>query len=82
MSRLRVSGTEQTIESFIPLGREGVVEDIANVTVFLFSDASSLITGEALVVDGGLQHLSTSTVPYPEAVLEPESVRKLFKGKL
>ena len=81
-SRLSVSGTEKPLESFIPLGRFGVVQDIANATVFLFSDAASLITGEALVVDGGLQHLSTSTIPYPEAVLDPESVRKLFKGKL
>ncbi|KAF9783804.1 hypothetical protein BJ322DRAFT_1067173 [Thelephora terrestris] len=82
MSRLRVSGDEGAFESFIPLGREGVIQDIANATVFLFSDAASLITGEALVVDGGLQQLSTSSVPYPEAVLDPESARKLFKGKL
>lgn len=82
MSRLRVAGTECTLESFIPLGREGVVQDIANATVFFFSDAASLITGEALIIDGGLQHLSTSTVPYPQAVLEPESVRNMFKGKL
>ena len=82
MSRLGVSGSERTIESFIPLGRQGVVQDIANATVFLFSDAASLITGEALVVDGGLQHLSTSSFPYPEAVLDPESVQSMFKGKL
>lgn len=82
MSRLTVSSGGRTIESFIPLGRQGVVRDIANATVFLFSDAASLITGEALVVDGGLQHLSSSNVPYPEAVLDPESVRDMFKGKL
>ena len=82
MNRLSVSGNERPFESFIPLGRQGAVQDIANATVFLFSDAANLITGEALVVDGGVQHLSTSPFPYPEAVLDPESVKKMFKGKL
>jgi 2,4-dienoyl-CoA reductase [(3E)-enoyl-CoA-producing], peroxisomal len=82
MSRLSVSGTEQSIDSTVPLGRQGIVEDIANATVFLFSDAASLITGEALVVDGGYNHVSTSSFPYPESVLDPESVRNMFKGKL
>lgn len=82
MNRLSVSGTGRPLESSIPLGRQGAVQDIANAAVFLFSDAACLITGEALVVDGGLQHLSSSPFPYPEAVLDPESVRKMFKGKL
>ena len=83
-SRLRVSvsGSERPMESYIPLGRLGFVQEIANAAVFLLSDAASLITGEALVVDGGLQHLSTSSFPYPEAVLDPQSVQKMFKGKL
>ena len=84
MSRLSVgiSGNKRPLESSVPLGRQGAIQDIGNATVFLFSDAACLITGEALVVDGGLQHLSTSPFPYPEAVLDPESVRGLFKGKL
>ena len=82
MNRLGVSGSRWTIESSIPLGRQGAVQDIANATVFLFSDAACLITGEALVVDGGFQHLSSSAFPYPQAVLDPTSVRDLFKGKL
>jgi len=82
MDRLTVSGTERSLESLVPLGRQGVVQDIANATIFLFSDAASLITGEALVVDGGLQHLSSTAFPYPDAVLDPESVQKMFKGKL
>lgn len=36
-----------------PLGRIGDVEDIANAALFLASDESSFITGDALVVDGG-----------------------------
>jgi NAD(P)-dependent dehydrogenase (short-subunit alcohol dehydrogenase family) len=38
----------------IPLGRVGAEEDIADVIVFLASDASRYMTGQELVVDGGL----------------------------
>ena len=82
MSRLTVSGSKRPTESLVPLGREGTVQDIANATVFLFSDAACMITGEILVVDGGYNQLSSSSVPYPDAVLDPDGARKLFKGKL
>ena len=82
MSRLSVPRTKQLLESSVPLGRQGFVQDIANATVFLFSDAASMITGEALVIDGGFQQISSSALPYPQAVLDPESVREMFKGKL
>jgi 3-oxoacyl-[acyl-carrier protein] reductase len=35
------------------LKRRGVVEDVANVVAFFASDASSFVTGQTLVVDGG-----------------------------
>tara|TARA_B100001250_G_C19771520_1_gene777387 strand:+ start:707 stop:1471 length:765 start_codon:yes stop_codon:yes gene_type:complete len=41
------------IENKIKLGRVGEVEDIMGAVVFLASDASALITGTALVIDGG-----------------------------
>lgn len=37
----------------IPSGRWGGVKDIADATVYLFSDAANYVNGEVLVVDGG-----------------------------
>lgn len=38
----------------IPLGRLGSAKDIASVVAFLISDGASYITGQTIVVDGGL----------------------------
>ena len=39
----------------VPLARLGTPEDVANAVVFLLSDASSYITGQAIHVNGGLR---------------------------
>ena len=41
------------IEGKIKLGRVGKVEDLMGAVVYLASDASSLVTGSSLLVDGG-----------------------------
>ena len=41
------------IESKIKLGRIGKIEDIMGTVVYLASDASALVTGTAVIVDGG-----------------------------
>ena len=40
--------------SLVSVGRLGTPEDIANAAVFLASDHAAYITGQVLVVDGGL----------------------------
>jgi NAD(P)-dependent dehydrogenase (short-subunit alcohol dehydrogenase family) len=41
------------VESRIALGRLGQLSEIMGPVVFLASDASSLVTGSALMIDGG-----------------------------
>lgn len=45
--------TTKVLEN-IPLGQLGEVEDIANAVAFLVSDEACYITGQVLVVDGGM----------------------------
>lgn len=44
----------QGMSQQIPLERLGTPEDVANVVTFLASDRAAYITGQVLVVDGGL----------------------------
>jgi len=45
---------KNSIMKQIPLNKLGTVEDVANVALFLVSDASSYITGQVVQVDGGM----------------------------
>jgi NAD(P)-dependent dehydrogenase (short-subunit alcohol dehydrogenase family) len=45
---------KQVLGKFLPLGRSGMGEDIAHAAVYFASDESFYITGQDLVVDGGL----------------------------
>ena len=44
----------KTLEQNIPMGRAGKASEVADLAVFLASDAASYITGARIVIDGGL----------------------------
>ncbi|GHF03674.1 MULTISPECIES: SDR family oxidoreductase [Streptomyces] len=47
-------GREEEAAASYPLGRLGMPEDIGGAAAFLLSDAAGWVTGQTLVVDGGL----------------------------
>jgi NAD(P)-dependent dehydrogenase (short-subunit alcohol dehydrogenase family) len=44
---------ERNVVAAIPLGRMGEPQDVANLAVFLASDAASWITGQCYIINGG-----------------------------
>jgi NAD(P)-dependent dehydrogenase (short-subunit alcohol dehydrogenase family) len=53
---------EAEIARQIPLGRLGEPDDVASLALTLVSDASSWVTGQVLVVDGGTTNQPTGGV--------------------
>ncbi len=49
-----IPGVIEQVESQTPLRRWATPEDIADVVVFLASDAARFVTGETISVDGGM----------------------------
>ena len=52
-SRNTVPGLIEELAAQVPLKRWGAPEDIADVVLFLVSDAASYVNGAAITVDGG-----------------------------
>ncbi|KIW02428.1 uncharacterized protein PV09_06244 [Verruconis gallopava] len=64
--------------SHIPSGRLGYVKEIADATVYLFSDTGNYVNGEILVVDGGSWHNhlqpGVGSFKYPDFLLSGQAV--------
>lgn len=54
VKRLTNETSRQNVLTQCPMGRMGSVDDIANASLYLVSDAASYVNGVTLVVDGGL----------------------------
>jgi NAD(P)-dependent dehydrogenase (short-subunit alcohol dehydrogenase family) len=48
------AGAEEEVLKGVPLGRQSTPEEVAPAVVFLAGEGSSYITGQALVIDGGM----------------------------
>ncbi len=81
MARLGSRESESSGAAFkkVPLQRYGSVKEIADGTVYLFSDAGNFVNGDVLVIDGG-DWRSPGTVGgasnYPEYLLNDSFVRQ------
>jgi len=73
MDRLGVTGESY---SFVPSQRAGHVKEIADSTVYLFSDAGNYVNGSVIVVDGGSWRTGFGPggrFKYPDFLLSGES---------
>ncbi|KAI1263063.1 hypothetical protein F5Y18DRAFT_141240 [Xylariaceae sp. FL1019] len=71
----------------IPSGRWGSIRDIADATVFIFSDAGNYVNGEVLVVDGadwrnkGMGVGRDASMKYPEFLTNDEYAKFVKSGR-
>jgi len=88
MSRLsaypKEGGEKKEVQanSRYPLGRIGNLKDVANAAVFFFSPAAENISGQVIAIDGAFEHLRSFQLPYPQALLDPESIKHMIKPRL
>jgi NAD(P)-dependent dehydrogenase (short-subunit alcohol dehydrogenase family) len=60
--------TREARESKVPLGRLGTAADVAGAVLYLASDQAAYVTGQNLVVDGGVTGSVIAHLPRPASV--------------
>jgi peroxisomal 2,4-dienoyl-CoA reductase len=85
--RLSTAEVQDNYAEGVPTGRWGSVRDIADATVFLFSDAANYVNGTILVVDGAgwrrqpaLMLGLDSGMKYPDFLRERKISQNIKKG--
>ncbi|KAF2819439.1 peroxisomal 2,4-dienoyl-CoA reductase-like protein SPS19 [Ophiobolus disseminans] len=83
IDRLSKKETRERSYKAVPAGRYGTVKEIADATVYLFSDSGNFVNGETLVVDGGAWHTAgfANGFSYPDFLLSGETVTGVGGGK-
>ncbi|KAK4623730.1 Peroxisomal 2,4-dienoyl-CoA reductase SPS19 [(3E)-enoyl-CoA-producing] [Fulvia fulva] len=87
MERLAKLDAESAKESRrnIPVGRWGEVKEVADATVYLFSEAGSYVNGNVLVVDGGAWRTTGTSEgkgwKYPDFILSGAPVDGVKSGR-
>ncbi|KAI9845710.1 MAG: hypothetical protein M1837_004543 [Sclerophora amabilis] len=84
IGRLVKEEQSKAAQARVPVGRFGTVKEVADATVYLFSDAGNFVNGEVLVVDGGswrTQGGHFSGFSYPGFFLADEAGTGAASGK-
>jgi peroxisomal 2,4-dienoyl-CoA reductase len=88
MERLAGSATDyKEAGRHIPSGRWGTIRDIADATVYIFSDAANYVNGNVLVVDGadwrnkGMGVGRDPDMQYPDFLLKGEFSKSVKSGR-
>ncbi|KAJ5089200.1 Peroxisomal 2-4-dienoyl-CoA reductase [Penicillium argentinense] len=86
IERLLPSDAKAAYKKSQPLGRIGHVRDIADATIYLFSEAGSYVTGQTLVVDGANWRMSgglaaNGNLQYPDFLLSGQEVANVTGKK-
>ncbi|QIX01008.1 hypothetical protein AMS68_006525 [Peltaster fructicola] len=75
---------QERMKKGVPVGRWGEIKEIADATVYLFSEAGSFVNASVLVVDGGQWRTSGSNMGgflYPDFLLMGEPVTGVKTGR-
>jgi NAD(P)-dependent dehydrogenase (short-subunit alcohol dehydrogenase family) len=65
----------------IPLGRSGTIEELANLTIFAFSDACDYLTGETIAMDGGQRLAGPNTFAGLSVMSDEDWAQARERGK-